>query len=387
MNAANGLQRESLRALVASADVRLPAGPKLTLIAIARCHDDRTHRSTCSLKTIAALSGVSEKQARRNVEALVALGLIARLPRAGRSSAFVIDLVALAQARNCRPGAEADAESEAVDNPSADTATLDIGDPDPGHLEPPPRTFATLTPPTSDPRTDRVLIGTEEGTGARETDAAQQPANPPSPVSEEPEAETQEQTAQSDDLVLTPKAPGADRAVAIAPETLAAVNAQRVSNGKGALQRADLEQLGREATLAGIAPQAAAEWILARPGRSFFRAGYALDAGPVTPAAAASGPVELTAAGRAAQAQIARALAAPAAVVAGPSARPISAAVTPRHRAPVSLGATTGTGWAQRAVARFVAAESVSHATITSAAIALGLSMADLKAQRAALAA
>jgi hypothetical protein len=98
-------------------------------------------------------------------------------------------------------------------------------------------------------------------------------------------------------------------------------------------------------------------------------------------------PAELTAAGRAAQAQIARALAAPAAVVAGPSARPISAAVTPRHRAPVSLGATTGTGWAQRAVARFVAAEPVSHATITSAAIALGLSMADLKAQRAALAA
>ena len=375
-----GLQRESLRALVASADVRLPAGPKLALIAIARCHDDRTRRSTCSLKTIAALSGVSEKQAGRNVEALVALGLIARLPRAGRSTSYLIDLVALAQARNCRPSDAA----EAVDNPAS---TPDIFDTDPGHPDTPPRTFEPLTPDTHVPRTEGVLIGTEEGTEAREADAVRQPA-PSLPVSEQPQAESPALAATADDRVLTPKAPAADRAVAIAPDTLAAVNAQRVANGKAPFKRAELIDLGREATLAGIAPQAAAEWILARPGRNFFRADFASAASLTTPAVALAGPVELTDAGRVALAMRARyqddivlpRCAAPIAA-ARTAPRPV---VTRRVSAPTALCGSIGTGWAQRAVARFVAAESVSHATISSAAIALGLSLADLKAQRCA---
>ena len=188
-------------------------------------------------------------------------------------------------------------------------------------------------------------------------------------------------------------------AVAIAPNTLAAVNAQRVRNGKPALSRADLRKLGELATLSGIAPQTAAEWILASPARNFFTGeGYSRERAAAAPVAQTdpTGPVELTAAGRAAQAQIARALAAPATVparpaapavasiVASPSARPISAAVTLHHRAPVSVGGSTGTGWAQKAVARFAAGEPVNRATITSAAGALGLSLADLKAQRAA---
>ena len=359
-----GLQRESLRALVASADVRLPAGPKLALIAIARCHDDRTRRSTCSLKTIAALSGVSEKQAGRNVEALVALGLIARLPRAGRSTSYVIDLVALSQAGNCRP---ADA-AEPVDNSAA---TPDIGDAYPGHLDAPPRTFAPLTPDTHVPRTEGVLIGTEGGTAAREADAVRHPA-PSLPVAEKPEPQATE------------------HAVAIAPDTLAAVNAQRVANGKAAFKRAELLDLGREATLAGIAPQAAAEWILARPGRNFFRADFASAASLTTPAVAPVRPVELSDAGRAALALRARY---EAGLVLPPCAGPITVparpdaalqTVTLRSPAPTAVGGSTGTGWARKAADRFVAGESVGRATISSAAIALGLSLADLKAQRAA---
>ena len=167
-----GLQRESLRALVASADVRLPAGPKLALIAIARCHDDRAGRSTCSLKTIAVMSGVGEKQAARNVEVLVALGLVRRMPRQGRSTAYVIDLAALAAFETCRRDTDLPAEPR---TPMSGVGfdTLDIGDADPGHLESPPQTFATPTPDTHVHRTERVLIGTEGGTDVRAPEADQ----------------------------------------------------------------------------------------------------------------------------------------------------------------------------------------------------------------------
>ena len=99
--------------------------------------------------------------------------------------------------------------------------------------------------------------------------------------------------------IVTPPAPAQPApalAVAIAPDTLAAVNAQRVRNGKGALKPADLLDLHREATLASIAPQAAAEWILARPSRSFFRAGYGIDA---SPAPAQAAPIDQAAKARA----------------------------------------------------------------------------------------
>ncbi len=377
LNTSSGLQRESLRALVASADVRLPAGPKLALIAIARCHDDRTRRSTCSLKTIAALSGVSEKQAGRNIEALVALGLIARLPRAGRSSSYMIDLVALAQARNCRPSV---------------AATPDMGDIDPGHLDALPRTFEPSTPDTHVPRTEGVLVCTEEGTGTRAEPTPAQAA-PSIPVSEQPQAESPALAATADAQVLTTKVPAVDRAVAIAPETLAAVNAQRVANGKAAFKRAELLDLGREATLAGIAPQAAAEWILARPGRNFFRADFASAASLTTPAVAPAGPVELSDAGRAALALRARyeaglVLPQSAGPITAPArpARPVAAlqTVTLRSQAPTAVGGSIGTGWARKAADRFVAGEAVSRVTLVNAADVLGLSLADLKAQRAA---
>ncbi len=178
---AAGLKRASLRALVGSSDVRLASGPKLALIAIARCHDDRAGRSTCSLKTIAVMSGVGEKQAARNVEALVALGLVRRMPRQGRSTAYVIDLAALAAFETCRRDADQPAEPRTWVSGVA-CGTLDIGDADPGHLEPPPQTLATSTPDTHVHRTERVLIGTEGGTDVRAPEADQvEAAFPPLP--------------------------------------------------------------------------------------------------------------------------------------------------------------------------------------------------------------
>ncbi|MDD2728154.1 hypothetical protein [Malikia sp.] len=203
--------------------------------------------------------------------------------------------------------------------------------------------------------------------------------------------------------IVTPPAPVHPTpalAVAIAPDTLAAVNAQRLRHGKAALKHADLQDLHREATLVGIAPQAAAEWILAKPGRNFFRADFVAQA--AAPAAAIQpAPIDEAAKAQArakadqVQAELVRRSIdamrqGPAASVMLPaSAAPITRpaplrAVTLRHAPPTALG-STGTGWARQAVDGFLAGEPVSHAKLTHAAAALGLAVRDLKAQRAAL--
>ena len=189
MNPSTPFDRLSLDLLVSSVGSLLDAGPKLALIAIARCHDDRAGRSICSLKTIAVMSGVGEKQAARNVEVLVALGLVKRLPRPGRSTAYVIDLAALAAFETCGRDAEQPAVPRTpMSGVGADT--LDIGDADPGHLERPPQTFATPTPDIHVHRTERVLIGTEGGTEARAPAADRiEAAFPPLPVFEDPKTE------------------------------------------------------------------------------------------------------------------------------------------------------------------------------------------------------
>ena len=56
--------------------------------------------------------------------------------------------------------------------------------------------------------------------------------------------------------------------------TLERLNAQRKANGKGALTPRDLAQLHREATQAGLTPLDAAQWVLAKPQRNFFKADF-----------------------------------------------------------------------------------------------------------------
>lgn len=84
------------------------------------------------------------------------------------------------------------------------------------------------------------------------------------------------------------------------------INAQRVANGKQRLTQRDITQLATEATKAGITPTQAAQWVLARPGRNFFRADYykPADAAPQAAAEAPAQPV-LSAAAIAAQKAIA----------------------------------------------------------------------------------
>ena len=105
--------RLSLALLVSSAGCTLDAGPKLALIALVQHYNDRTGQCFPSMKTIARLSGnISEKQARRHVNALIALGLVTSVPRAGRSCCYRFHVAAIqalaCHARGadtgCRPG-------------------------------------------------------------------------------------------------------------------------------------------------------------------------------------------------------------------------------------------------------------------------------------------
>lgn len=66
----------------------------------------------------------------------------------------------------------------------------------------------------------------------------------------------------------------AEAAPALPNGTLERLNAQRKANGKGALTARDLAQLHREAAQAGLTPLNAAQWILAKPQRNFFKADF-----------------------------------------------------------------------------------------------------------------
>ncbi|WP_146115982.1 hypothetical protein [Malikia granosa] len=288
---AAGLKRASLRALVGSSDVRLASGPKLALIAIARCHDDRAGRSTCSLKTIAVMSGVGEKQAARNVEALVALGLVRRIPRQGRSTAYVIDLAALAAFETCRRDADQPAEPRTpMSGVGADT--LDICDADPGHLEPPPRTLATSTPDIHVHRTERVLIGTEGGTEARVP--APEPMDDPVRVEAIPSLPPIESLQAGNPLPAAaapqhagpateqpaapavqadPLATAAELLPAYTAPLFRALNARRVAAGKQPLRDRDVRDLAAEAEAAGRSLASLVELIDAR-GWVFARADW-----------------------------------------------------------------------------------------------------------------
>ncbi len=88
--------RLSLDLLVSSVGSLLDAGPKLALIALIHHYDDRSGRCDPGLKTIARFSGnISEKQARRHLNTLIAMGLVASLPRTGRTCVYRFNVAAI----------------------------------------------------------------------------------------------------------------------------------------------------------------------------------------------------------------------------------------------------------------------------------------------------
>ena len=88
-----------------------------------------------------------------------------------------------------------------------------------------------------------------------------------------------------------PTTPATATAAPISADTIGLLNAQRQRNGKDPLCHRDIVQIGTEAAQAGITPLAAAQWILAKPQRNFFRASfYAPPLAQPAPAATAQRP-------------------------------------------------------------------------------------------------
>ena len=126
------------------------------------------------------------------------------------------------------------------------------------------------------------------------------PTSNATPAQPQPAAET---APSADTLVNQDPAPTAtactstaDAAPAPAPApalpdaTVAAINAQRAKNGKGKLTQRDIGTLSAEAAKAGIAAEAAAQWVLAKPTRNFFKADWYKPEAAPAPAAAAEEP-------------------------------------------------------------------------------------------------
>ena len=205
-------------------------------------------------------------------------------------------------------------------------------------------------------------------------------------------------------------------------EMFKTLNANRLAHGKRRLVAADVKELAAQALLAGRTLADAAR----HSGDSGWR-WFCADWRGAKAESVPTQPVELTAAAKAeararAQALYDERLRAsianrhqPATVVRAPSAAPISVrpapqcwpknsgeSIPPITARPASQRPTTvpsassrpisnsvamgmtGNGWAHAAVARFVARQPLSRAALTLAADALGLSLSDLKAQRAA---
>ncbi|MDD2728340.1 hypothetical protein [Malikia sp.] len=216
--------------------------------------------------------------------------------------------------------------------------------------------------------------------------AAAEPAEPPA----EPAA-----LATPAAPIVTPPAPAQPAiAVAIAPDTLAAVNAQRLRHGKAALKPADLQDLHREATLVGIAPQAAAEYILAKPSRTFLLARYyspepgaAIQPAPIDDAAKAQGRAKIDAVQAALFRGSIEAMRAPV-LIGQPLAQP-KAPTSTRTVTRYSAGATALGGRAEglidpeQVLRDYAAGLLVKTAQVDHALFVTGRSRAELRAQRA----
>lgn len=207
-------------------------------------------------------------------------------------------------------------------------------------------------------------------------------------------------------------APSVDTLANLPDDLIDSINAQRQRNGKGKLTQRDLAQLDAEAAKAGITPTQAAQWVLAKPGRNFFRADYykpeaAPADAPATPAPSAAAvaakkvlasmipPAPQTDEEKAAAAQAAAAAktrarqireeleAKQAATAPAPVAAPI--ATTPAaHTGPVAglLPEVGPKKWAAAIVNRALRGQHVSRGPLEEACKVVGMSFASVQASR-----
>ena len=332
-------------------------------------HANREHRQCfCSINTLARESGWSRRTVTQHIGQLEQLGLLkcVGMHHSG-TNIYQVQLDEVWQQASA--SASAATQACAPDEPAAAASVLA---PAPAPIT--AQEAPTFTPAVCDP------------------DLAPAPAPTPAP-----------EMAPVPTPAPAP-AGGADGGGAINADTIGQLNAQRRRNGKDALCHRDIVQLGAEAAKAGLTPLQAAQWVLARPKRNFFRAEY------YTPPPAAPEPPSADA--QAAARVLARLQPPPTALTAEKQEARIRAgreanehlrqylaglkissdqSICTRDGGPHDTGAPStpksgppNTRWARQAIELFVAGQTVSHYRLHTACKVLGIQLPKLRAHTGA---
>jgi hypothetical protein len=343
-------------------------------------HANREHRQCfCSINTLARESGWSRRTVTQHIGQLEQLGLLKCMGvHHSGTNIYQVQLDEVWQ----RASASSNAASIAcaTDKPVA---------PAPAPEPAPMPTFAPVCDPDLTPAPAPAL--------APDIAPVPSPAPPPPHVELMPVAEPTPAPAPA-------PAGSASSNGAINADTIGQLNAQRQRNGRDALCHHDIVQLGTEAAKAGLTPLQAAQWVLARPKRNFFRAEY------YTPPPAAPEPPSPDA--QAAARVLTRLQPPPTALTAEEQEARIRAgreanehlrqylaglkissdqSICTRDGGPHDTGAPStpksgppNTRWARQAIELFVAGQTVSHYRLHTACKVLGIQLPKLRAHTGA---
>ena len=265
---------QSLRLLQAVMRANLKGRLKNLLWLLCMHYNDEKCCAWPSIERLAKLAVTEERTVERNLKILINMGLVVvgRVPGI-RSNAYAVQELAVQAIAidGIRPAKNMLSAAVFAPEPTEPTPTFSVSNPDIFITN--PDIFIT-NPDTSVTQTEGTE-GTEKNGGGTDAPAStisaasapvalatlipasSSPAASPIPIPQNPEQPT---------TGLTMTSP-AEHAIAL-------VNAQRVANGKKSFALSDLHQLRNEATKAGISTKQAAEWILERNSRNFFRADF-----------------------------------------------------------------------------------------------------------------
>jgi DNA-binding transcriptional regulator YhcF (GntR family) len=268
---------QSLRLLQAVMRADLKGNLKNLLWLLCMHYNDEKCCAWPSIERLAKLAVTEERTVTRNLKILVDMGLVAvgRVPGI-RSNAYAVQEFAVQAIAidGIRPAKNALSAAVFTPEPTAPTPTFSVSNPDIGGTN--PDIFST-NPDTSVTQTEGTE-GTEKNGGGTDAPASTiSAASASAPVALATLIPASSSPALFASPIQVPQDPAEQHAIAL-------VNTQRVSNGKKPFALSDLHQLRNEATKAGISTQQAAEWILERTSRNFFRADFFMPPAPVQPA-------------------------------------------------------------------------------------------------------
>lgn len=347
------LKSANLRLLQSTVRANLPSSTKLVAMVLCCHHNDNAGCAWPSVARLAKLCGMHRTTVEKHLTTLKELGLVLVGKVAGvRTPAYALQ--------------EKTLQSVAIEGIAWAKNMLGSAD----FLKPAPVPPAAPNAVKTDTTSENAVQGTEErgltegtertgGTGARATPpappVAPAPATPavPEPTSPPDLFASQAPEAQTAGL--------AESSAAFVP-LVDQINAQRASNGKKPFTLADIAQLRVEAAKSGITAVQAAQWILERTGRNFFKADYFAPPAPAPVATTAPQPAPQPAPAPALtaeeQAEQEAAATAARAKLKSMFSQPASAA-TPAPAADMLIVPRTGHAWADSAIAEALAGQPV----------------------------